>query len=789
MADTLESIELEIKHSATGAAREIGAVAEAISNLKSALNQSLINKLKDLAEALKSFNDVKNPINVNNVTGNTFNKTVQTVKKASESAAKASEPLSEELQTSIKNADKLAISMHKVKESTADMTGAFADGDENAAWRARERQLNAQTQVEKNTPPVALSASTQEAIKAAKEVDLLQAKLRGLKEALEEAFSKGDASKAYSIRGQIIQTEKALDSANKAAIRAKYGVAEAAKEVEKAQSPLQTLMKSIGRIAFYRAIRSAIKAVTQAFSEGLQAAYAFSSGIEGEGNRFAAAMDSMKIAGSQMKGQLGSAFIGLLAAIEPIVVRILNLITALADAISQIFASFTGTTYLKSIQTPQKWAKAAGGAAKAAKEWKNQLLGFDEINRLNEPSDGGGGGGGTNPLEGFNFEDTPLDDWAKKIHDNLALIELAASGFALALGLILLFSGANIPLGLGLIALGVAGMAHALKEDWSSVDPKIAKAVADVAAVVGGALLAVGALLTFTGANIPLGLGLMLAGAASIATAVAINWKAIPTTVGSVVSEILMILGGALLALGVVIMFATPTFSPLGLGLIVAGAAALAGGVAINWNNMPQSIGDVVSRILIILGGALIVLGIILCLTGAGIPLGIGLIMAGAASLAGAYAINSGAIIQAVQDACNHIWGIVNGLFQGIHDWIQNVLDGISQFLSLSAIADRADKMAADGSIYLQGFASGGFPSDGQLFVANEAGAEMVGSIGGRTAVANNDQIVEGIRQGVFEAVMAANNNGNNNVDVRVYLDSREIKAGQNRLNRAMGVS
>ena len=559
-------------------------------------------------------------------------------------------------------------------------------------------------------------------------------------------------------------------------------------EAKKAKSPMEKFMKSIGRVAFYRAIRSGIKAVTQAFSEGLQAAYTFSSGIEGEGNRFAAAMDSMKMAGSQMKGQLGSAFIGLLAAIEPIVVKIVNLITALADAISQIFASFTGTTYLKSIQTPQKWAKAAGGAAKAAKEWKNQLLGFDEINRLNEPSDGGGGGGGTNPLEGFNFEDTPLDDWVQKIHDNLALIELAASGFALALGLILLFSGANIPLGLGLIALGVAGMVHALKEDWGSVDPKIAKAVADVAAVVGGALLAVGALLTFTGANIPLGIGLMLAGAASIATAIAINWKAIPTTVGSVVSEILMILGGALLALGVVIMFATPTFSPLGLGLIVAGAASLAAGVAINWNNMPQSIGDVVSRILVILGGALVVLGIILCLTGAGIPFGIGLILAGAASLAGAYAINSGAIIGAVQDACNHIWGIVNGLFQGIHGWIQNLLDGISQFLSLSAIGARADKMAADGSIYLQGFASGGFPSDGQLFVANEAGAEMVGSIGGRTAVANNDQIVEGIRQGVFEAVMAANNNGNNNVDVRVYLDSREIKAGQNRLNRAMGV-
>lgn len=64
----------------------------------------------------------------------------------------------------------------------------------------------------------------------------------------------------------------------------------------------------------------------------------------------------------------------------------------------------------------------------------------------------------------------------------------------------------------------------------------------------------------------------------------------------------------------------------------------------------------------------------------------------------------------------------------------------------------------------------------------------MVGTIGGRTAVANNDQIVEGIRQGVFEAVSAAMNNGQRDVDVRVYLDSREIKTGQQRLARSMGV-
>lgn len=55
------------------------------------------------------------------------------------------------------------------------------------------------------------------------------------------------------------------------------------------------------------------------------------------------------------------------------------------------------------------------------------------------------------------------------------------------------------------------------------------------------------------------------------------------------------------------------------------------------------------------------------------------------------------------------------------------------------------------------GFASGGFPDAGQLFIAREAGAEMVGSLGGHTAVANNDQIVDGIREGV-EAAMERQN-------------------------------
>ena len=53
-------------------------------------------------------------------------------------------------------------------------------------------------------------------------------------------------------------------------------------------------------------------------------------------------------------------------------------------------------------------------------------------------------------------------------------------------------------------------------------------------------------------------------------------------------------------------------------------------------------------------------------------------------------------------------------------------------------------------------YANGGFPTEGELFVAREAGPEMVGSIGGKTAVANNDQIVDSVSRGVYQAVVAA---------------------------------
>lgn len=84
-------------------------------------------------------------------------------------------------------------------------------------------------------------------------------------------------------------------------------------------------------------------------------------------------------------------------------------------------------------------------------------------------------------------------------------------------------------------------------------------------------------------------------------------------------------------------------------------------------------------------------------------------------------------------------------------------------------------------------WASGGFPPMGQMFVAREAGPELVGTIGGRSAVANNDQIVAGVSEGVYRAVSAAMGEQTSNANVTVYLDGKQIYHNQQKVSRTVG--
>lgn len=72
-------------------------------------------------------------------------------------------------------------------------------------------------------------------------------------------------------------------------------------------------------------------------------------------------------------------------------------------------------------------------------------------------------------------------------------------------------------------------------------------------------------------------------------------------------------------------------------------------------------------------------------------------------------------------------------------------------------------------------FAQGGFPAQGQMFIAREAGPELVGTIGGSTAVVNNDQIIESVSAGVYRAVSSALGAKGSGSVVQVFIGNEQL--------------
>lgn len=124
-------------------------------------------------------------------------------------------------------------------------------------------------------------------------------------------------------------------------------------------------------------------------------------------------------------------------------------------------------------------------------------------------------------------------------------------------------------------------------------------------------------------------------------------------------------------------------------------------------------------------------------------------------------------IMNKLWDGLKSVWESITGWLQGCANFVSGVWDGIvegAKSIFKSAKEDAEDDEEADDSddwdygtnSPVSGHASGGFPKSGQMFVAREDGIpEMVGSWGGRAAVANNQQITQGITQAVQRGMRA----------------------------------
>lgn len=371
----------------------------------------------------------------------------------------------------------------------------------------------------------------------------------------------------------------------------------------------------------------------------------------------------------------------------------------------------------------------------------------------------------------------------------LSRVGLLVSGATLALGAILAFSGC-MPLGIALMAIGATSLVSVMALNWNGLSDEIQNVIAIITTVVSVAFLAIGAALAFSGANIPLGLALLAAGAVTMGTAIMPNWNNLSDNVQQKISMITTVVGGALLAVGAILALSGVAL-PLGLGLMAAGALSLGAVATLNWDFVVNSIKKVVSVITGILSGALIVLGVLLCLSGAGVGLGLAVLAAGLSLSYAAWTLDDNPITRFVRQMANSIIGLVNGVIDAINDMFHIQFNGLS-VMGITLIP--AFDIRLVDIPHIPFFEDGGFPNEGQLFIAREAGAEMVGAMGRRTAVANNDQIVEGISAGVSVAndgVIAAIYALLNVVeekDFSVNIGDNQIGESYDRYNRARGV-
>lgn len=653
---------------------------------------------------------------------------------------------------------------------------------------------------------------------------------------------------------------------------------------------IDTTVATLQEYALSKGIETKVRNMTQAEKALLRYNYIMeqSTHIQGDMARTlitpANAMRVLEAQLTRMKRAFGNIVSIIVTKVIPYVQVMVEVITEAAEKLAKWAGFSEGDFAADTSGIKSSWNAAEDGVddySDSLKKAKKQMMGFDELNIIQNPdSDSGGAGGdssgglkGVKPIE-YNFLDglaekteelkakikqtigeiaglvggamlaigailiftganIPLGlglivggiaatalaiDWAfleNPLGTSLGSLEGLIGGAFLALGGVLAFSGANIPLGIALMGIGAVKLASGVALNWSGLENNIKKVLAAIEGAVGGAFLAIGACLAFTSTDIPLGIAFMAIGAASLLPSIKLNWDATTNKVSAVVATIGAAIGGGLLALGAVLAFSGASI-PIGIGLMVAGAATLFASVAPNWNGMSDKTKKVISIISAAIGGALLVIGVILAFTGAGLPIALGLIAGGAASLAAAIAPNWGWVKEKINTVLASALAIVSGA--GLVLGVLLLLSGVGFALGLGLIfaslkgtqaAAKMDdnpvtnfvKKMANGIIKIFNgvieaindlfhiefnglkiggveiipkinarlvnlpkiplLAEGGFPDMGQMFIAREAGPELVGSIGRKTAVANNDQIIAGIESGVYRAMVAANSNGN----------------------------
>ncbi len=169
------------------------------------------------------------------------------------------------------------------------------------------------------------------------------------------------------------------------------------KGLVKALMSVKTMLISRIKRMFISSIINSVKTAMQSLA-----------GLSSEVN---AAMSSIKNSFKGLAANVSVSLGNLITAVAPVITQAINAIATVVSWLNALFAMLGGrSTILVAKKQTDSYADSLAGAGGAAKELKEQVYGFDELNKRQSDSGSGGGGGGGGGGAGDLFEEIPIED-------------------------------------------------------------------------------------------------------------------------------------------------------------------------------------------------------------------------------------------------------------------------------------------------------------------------------------------------------------------------------------------
>lgn len=249
----------------------------------------------------------------------------------------------------------------------------------------------------------------------------------------------------------------------------------------------------------------------------------------------------------------------------------------------------------------------------------------------------------------------------QKLQGSLGKALAIVGAVAIVIGVLLCFAQ-KWAIGIGLIAAGAATLGISIAANWDSIKQKLKGPLGTAIAIIGIVAIVIGILLCFAQQWV-FGVGLIVTGATTVATTVAVNWDSIKEKLKNPLNTALALIGIVAIVIG--IFLCVSQMWGLGIGLIATGATSLVGAVALDWNAIKTKVSTFFKEntgLIVGVSSALLIIGIILCITGVMLPLGIGLIAVGAVGLATEAVLNFNTIKNKISEFFKNNAGLIVGV-------------------------------------------------------------------------------------------------------------------------------